>query len=462
MIQAVVGAGGKTTLIHRLAEEGRAQGKKVLVTTTTHMRIEPDTLLTDQAEPIIQALETTGYAMAGIQEGEKIRSLPPEVYKAACAHADLVLVEADGSRGLPLKCPGDNEPVIPDNADEILVVCGLAGLGKPAREVCHRLERVTACLGITEDTLITPAHVQRLVTEGYLLPLRQRYPDKKVTLMPRSDGSLYQRAVASLLALERDVSVLEKAWFCPQPRLIVCGGGHVAREVAALAAHLDFTVRVIDERPELLTRERFPTAEELICDSYDNLETHLEPGAFYVVVTPNHHADYRCVSAILSTDYAYLGMIGSKRKVAATVERLEQAGFTQQQIDTIFAPIGLPIGAVTPAEIAFSILAQIIQQKNKDHIASADRSLLETQADGTLCIVVEKHGSVPRGVGSMMLVTPEGILGSIGGGESEYLAICHAREMPGWDEQTYVLHHDAAGGLDMVCGGSVKVLFLPV
>lgn len=463
MIQAVVGSGGKTTLIHRLVEEYRAQGKKVFVTTTTHMRIEADTLLTDDPRSIIQTLEETGYVMAGIREGEeKIRALPREVYEAVCAHADAVLVEADGSRGLPLKFPSGSEPVIPANADEILVVCGLNALGRPAREVCHRLELVTACLDIPEDTFITPAHVQRLVTEGYLRPLRARCPDKKVVLMPRTDGSLYQRAVASLLRQEQDVSLLKKEWFCPQPRLIVCGGGHVSREVAALAARLDFTTRVIDERPELLTRERFPTADELICDSYDNLEQHLEPGACYVVVTPNHKADFRCVAAILSTDYAYLGMMGSKRKVAATFEQLRLEGFSQQQIDTIFAPIGLPIGAVTPAEIALSILAQIIEQKNRHHIASADRSLLETTEQGVLCIVIEKHGSVPRGVGSMMLVTANHILGSIGGGEGEYRTICHAREGAGLDIQTYALHNDAAGGLDMVCGGTMKVLFLPV
>lgn len=462
MIQAVVGSGGKTTLIHQLAAEARAQGKKLLITTTTHMRIEPDTLLTGEAAPILRALEEKGYAMAGVQEGEKICSLPPEAYRAACAAADLVLVEADGSRGLPLKFPGEQEPVIPDNADEILVVCGLDGLGRLAREVCHRLERVTACLGISADDVITPAHVQRLVTEGYLKPLRQQYPDKKVALMPRANGSLYQRAVAALLALEQDVSVLEPSWFSPQPTLFLCGAGHVGREVAALAAHLDFNIRVMDERPDLVTRERFPSAHQLICDSYDHLKDHLEPGACYVVVTPNHHADYQCVSTILPTSYTYLGMIGSKGKVASTFQRLEQEGFTRQQIDTIFAPIGLPIGAVTPAEIAFSILAQIIQVKNKHQVGSADRAMLESREKGILCVVIEKHGSVPRGVGSMMLVTPDRVLGTIGGGESEYRAICHAREHAGWDIQNYELHYSAAGGLDMACGGGVKVLFLPV
>lgn len=75
---------------------------------------------------------------------------------------------------------------------------------------------------------------------------------------------------------------------------------------------------------------------------------------------------------------------------------------------------------------------------------------------------IARVGSVPRGVGSMMLVTPDKVLGTIGGGESEYRSICHARETASWDIQTYGLHHSAAGGLDMACGGRLKVLFLPV
>ena len=462
MIQAVVGSGGKTTLIRKLAAQYRAQGKKVFVTTTTHMWAEPDTLLTDCANEIIRVLEKTGYAMADIPEGKKIRSLSAETYRTVCAHADAVLVEADGSKRLPLKYPNDSEPVIPSNADEILVVCGLNALGHPIREVCHRPELVTACLGVSPETVITPAHVQRLTTEGYLRPLREKYPDKKVTLEPRTDGSLFQRAVASLLRREMDVSVLHSEWFCPQPRLIVCGGGHVGREVAALASRLDFTVRVMDDREELISKDRFPTADERICDSFEHLDRHLEPGACYVVVTPSHKADYRCVATILGSDYSYLGMMGSKRKVAATFERLRADGFTEQQIQSIFAPIGLAIGAVTPAEIALSIMAQIIQEKNKSHVGSADRSLLSSRESGILCIVTEAHGSVPRGTGSMMLVGSDFVLGRIGGGESEYRAICCAREHRDFEIQTYQLNHAAENGLDMVCGGWIKVLFLPV
>ena len=461
MIIAVVGSGGKTTLIKKLAQQYREMGKSVLVTTTTHMFIEEETLLTDDAGIIIRALQETGYAMAGIPDGKKISALSRETFDAVCACADVVLVEADGSRMRPLKYPVETEPVIPDNTDEIIVVCGLNAIGQKAKDVCHRLELVKDCLGIEDDTRITPEHVQKLVTAGYLNPLREKYPRASVSLQPRHNGSLYQRTIASLLKQELDVSMIRQEWFCPQPKLILCGGGHVSREVAAFAHRLDFSVAVLDARPEAVTQERFPTAER-ICDSYENLGKYVEEDACYVVVTPDHKADLQCVSTILPTRYRYLGMIGSRKKVASTMENLKKAGFSQEQLNSVFAPIGLPIGAVTPAEIALSILAQIIQEKNKIHAASIDKALLEVKDPGMLCVILEKHGSAPRGVGSMMFVGRDKIIGSIGGGEPEYLAMCHAKENPGCSIREYALNNTAPNGLDMICGGRIKVLFLPV
>ena len=462
MIISIVGSGGKTTLLKKLAADYRAEGKKVFVTTTTHMYIEEDTLLTDDAQRIIQALNETGYAMAGIPEGAKIKALSKEAFDSVCLHADVVLVEADGSRQLPLKHPGAGEPVIPEHTDEIIVVCGLNAIGQKAGDVCHRPELVKNCLGIDDDTVITASHVQKLVTASYLEPLRKAYPNATLTLTPRHDGSLYQRVIASLLENGQDADMISEDWFCPQPNLSICGGGHVAKEVAALAAHLDFSVTVLDDRPDLANPERFPTAEKVICDSYGSLGQYLDAGAYYVVVTPDHKADLQCVSTILPTRYRYLGMIGSRKKVASTVENLKNAGFSQEQISRIFAPIGLPIGAVTPAEIALSILGQIVQEKNKTHGASADKALLEAEEPGMLCIITEKHGSAPRGVGSMMFVGKDKVLGSIGGGEPEYLAICQAKEHPGCCLRKYTLNNTAANGLDMICGGNITVLFIPV
>lgn len=462
MIKAIVGSGGKTTLLKKMAAEYRAQGKKVFVTTTTHMFVEEDTILTDDAETIIQVLCEKGYAMAGILEDNKIKALSRETYEQVCSHADVVLVEADGAKRLPLKYPSDTEPVIPKNADEIIVVCGLNALGQAAKDVCHRLELVKACLGIEENTIVTPTHVQKLITEGYLQPLREKYPEKKITVIPRHDDSLYQKVIASMLNLEADVSVIRKEWFFPQPRLIICGAGHVAAEVAAIASRLDFRIRVIDDRTEFANWERFPTADEVICDSYDNLKKYLEPGAYYVVVTPNHKEDKHCVSTILSSTYAYLGMIGSRKKVASTFQSLRTEGFSEEQIGTVHAPIGLPIGAVTPAEIAVSILSQIIQIKNQHCASSADRELLGVKESGVLCIITAKHGSTPRGVGGMMFVGKDRVIGSIGGSAAEYNAICRARENPTFGVQTYSFSHQDAMDLGMVCGGWIQILSIPI
>ncbi len=180
MVIAVVGAGGKTTLIKQYAKEYLQQGKKVFVTTSTHMYIEKDTLLTDDAEVLIRELKEKGYLMAGLPQGEKIRELSKETYEKVCRHADVVLIEADGSKHLPIKFPGPNEPVIYENVDEIIVVCGLHAIGKPAKEVAFRLELVKQCLGIEDDTIITLEHIQTLVNEGYVKPLGKAYPQKTV------------------------------------------------------------------------------------------------------------------------------------------------------------------------------------------------------------------------------------------------------------------------------------------
>ena len=118
--------------------------------------------------------------MAGIPEGEKIRSLSSETYERVCSYADVVLLEADGSNRKPIKYPNSTEPVLYDNVEEIVVVCGLQAIGKPLIEITHRPELVKACLGAQDDTIITLEHIAVLVREGYLRPLRKRYKNVSV------------------------------------------------------------------------------------------------------------------------------------------------------------------------------------------------------------------------------------------------------------------------------------------
>ena len=245
--------------------------------------------------------------------------------------------------------------------------------------------------------------------------------------------------------------------------VVLCGAGHVSAALCAVLQPLGWQVIVIDDRRELLTEERFPHAHHLIFDAFTNLSSYdFPPESYFVTMTHSHELDFSCLAAILSRNFGYVGMLGSKTKAEKAFAALRSQGFGEDLLSRIHTPIGLPIGAVTPAEIALSILAQIVQVKNKTHAASIDKSLLEVKEPGMLCIILEKHGSAPRGVGSMMFVGQNSVLGSIGGGEPEYLAMLHAKEVSRPDVKEYTLNNTAANGLDMICGGRITVMFIPV
>ena len=181
-IIAVVGAGGKTTYIKKRAKEYVEQGKKVFVTTTTHMMREEDTLVSDDADEIIKVLLEKSYVMAGRSCGEKIQVLSEDTYRYVCAYADVVLVEADGSKHKPIKFPAEHEPVLPENMDEIVVVCGLHALGNTIGKMAHRLELVKKCLNEEEDTKVNISHIQKLVMKGYVEPMKEKYPEKNINI----------------------------------------------------------------------------------------------------------------------------------------------------------------------------------------------------------------------------------------------------------------------------------------
>lgn len=462
MITAIIGAGGKTTLLHSLAKKYISEGKSVLVTTTTHMLIEPDTLLTDDPDVIKLMLQKNGYAMAGVETGDsKITSLSDNTYNEVCKYADEVLIEADGAKHFPLKIPNENEPVIPDNADRIIVVCGMHALGRPASETVFRLDSAKDTFGITKDTIISPVVVQKLINKGYVEKLMEKYPDKDIQIHAAGANTLYERALSSLIEAKMDTSIIDKEWFSNKPCLFICGAGHVSKELADIAAKIDMKVIVLDKREEWANKKRFPNAE-IINDSFSSLDKYLVPNAYYAVITPGHIDDFTCVSTIMKSSYSYLGMIGSHRKVETTIASLTEHGFTKEEISTLHAPIGLSIGARTPAEIAISILAEIIEIKNKHYISSASEELLNTKEKGMLCIIIDKQGSTPRDIGSMMLVKDNEVIDTIGGGAIELAAIEAARKNNSVFISEFSLNNKEAGDLGMACGGKNTVLFIPI
>ncbi len=153
-----------------------------------------------------------------------------------------------------------------------------------------------------------------------------------------------------------------------EPRVVICGAGHVGASLARLAAELAYRVTLIDDRNDFVKRENFPQTEiELIAadswvasvrDAVGNGH-----GVSVAVVTRGHHEDEQCMRAVLACSPDYLGLIGSKRRTNIVLERLRAEGYTDEQLKKVHAPIGLDIGAVTPEEVALAILAEMVAER---------------------------------------------------------------------------------------------------
>ncbi|MBE6909448.1 MAG: putative selenium-dependent hydroxylase accessory protein YqeC [Ruminococcaceae bacterium] len=167
-VTALIGGGGKTTLLYTLAEELRRKGTVVLCA-SAHIRVpEQYPLVTGGAEELRAALDAHGAVCAGAPVEDGKLTAPPIPFEALAALADYVLVEADGSRGLPLKAHAPHEPVIPPNAQRVVLVLGADGFGKPISDVCHRPELYAERAGVSPDTPVTPALAARVVeAEGF-------------------------------------------------------------------------------------------------------------------------------------------------------------------------------------------------------------------------------------------------------------------------------------------------------
>jgi xanthine dehydrogenase accessory factor len=154
----------------------------------------------------------------------------------------------------------------------------------------------------------------------------------------------------------------------PRPLLLIAGGGHVGQALATLAVHIGFEVVVIDDRSEFADAARFPAGVEVCCGSVpEQISRHrLDNDTYVVLVTRGHRHDTEALAACVRSRPAYIGMIGSRRKVALIRQSFLQDGLaTQEEFDRVFAPIGLSIGAVTVPEIAVSIAAQLIAVRRR-------------------------------------------------------------------------------------------------
>ncbi len=162
-----------------------------------------------------------------------------------------------------------------------------------------------------------------------------------------------------------------------EPGLIICGAGHVGQALVPMARLLDMSVVVIDDREEYANRKIFPDpGVRLVVERYETglSKLSLRPSSSIVIVTRAHKHDERCLRVALASPARYIGMIGSARRVLTVLRRLQADGFLLEQLARVRAPIGLDIGAQSSAEVALSILAEVLLAKHGG--SSAPKSIV--------------------------------------------------------------------------------------
>ena len=277
---------------------------------------------------------------------------------------------------------------------------------------------------------------------------------------------------------DRKDPVLYTRRFLAPKRLILLGCGYVAQSLSHFASQLEFEVSAVDDRPSFAKAHTMPDSKEIICDSFKNAIRQLEltEQDFIAIVTRGHKYDADCIRTIYESGIhpAYIGLIGSRRRVAGLFENLCTEGISRSFLDSIHTPIGLDIGAVTTDEIAISILAELIQCRS---VLSSDKKngiLEQTNMDPVflqslasnepkaIAVVVERRGSTPVKTGAIMSVNEIGqSFGTIGGGCGEHEVLRKALEVISMKKDAFVsvdMTNDFAGEEGMVCGGTMDVI----
>jgi len=151
----------------------------------------------------------------------------------------------------------------------------------------------------------------------------------------------------------------------PQPRLYVFGAGHISKSISKIATLAGFATVIIDNREAFANHERFPDADEVFAEEYEEVfpKLPIRDTSYVVIVTRGHRDDMRVMRWAVGTNAKYIAMIGSKRKVIGVVKELEKEGIPREAFERAFAPMGLDIGAITPEEIAVSIVAEMIAMR---------------------------------------------------------------------------------------------------
>jgi xanthine dehydrogenase accessory factor len=218
----------------------------------------------------------------------------------------------------------------------------------------------------------------RSCEEGHLLLEKDGDAAGKLNLDQRRFTeleSLLGKGRSALIPLSPGTEAIYVEPMKRSPYLYIFGGGHISLDLAWFADRIDFQIIVIDDREDFANRERFPMAVDLEVGPFEGVLNKLDfgPEDYVVIVTRGHLHDMTVLREVLKQSPRYVGMIGSRRKKALIFEQLMKEGVSSERLDQIHAPIGIHIHAETPAEIAVSIVAELIQAR-----AGADERKLKT------------------------------------------------------------------------------------
>lgn len=267
--------------------------------------------------------------------------------------------------------------------------------------------------------------------------------------------------------------------FRPKERLILLGGGHIAKALCTLASMVDFQVIVVDDRPFFANHLRFPEASQVICDEFSNAikKLSIHSSDYVAVITRGHRYDKDCLNGLLTGEMpAYIGLLGSKRRTKILLAQMKEEGLDAEKLEKIHTPIGLDIGALTVEEIAVSIVAQMIQVRRvdlrRDKVAgllleetfheNVLRDMVEKEIPKALLLVYETKGSTPVKSGCFMILDQNNVAtGTIGGGCAESIALREAFYLIGTGQRKTILvdlTNEDSEEEGMICGGTMKVL----
>jgi len=166
---------------------------------------------------------------------------------------------------------------------------------------------------------------------------------------------------------------------CEQPRVFIFGAGHLSYYISRFAKLLNFRVAVCDERAEFANKQRFPNADGIIVEDFERIfdKIDVNKNSYIVIVTRGHKCDEIVLERAVQTDAKYIGMIGSRKKTLTILKNLSKKGIPEEALSRIYSPIGLSIGAVTPEEIALSIVCELVKIRRLGDIARANHMSID-------------------------------------------------------------------------------------